>query len=108
MFTSGNPRLSAAQKCPEPVPDLHYFQREVQCVLQNPVMSVGEQTVTTDFMTTTAVSVQYFDVFLTLTSRLLIYGKYCSHVETAIATLDTLCKDREDVRMKLEVKQVDC
>uniref|UniRef100_A0A8C4IGS1 Vav guanine nucleotide exchange factor 3 n=1 Tax=Dicentrarchus labrax TaxID=13489 RepID=A0A8C4IGS1_DICLA len=34
--------------------------------------------------------------------RLLIYGKYCSHVETAIATLDYICKEREDVRMKLE------
>lgn len=38
-----------------------------------------------------------------LFSRLLIYGKYCSHVETAIATLDDICKNREDVRMKLEV-----
>ncbi|XP_055364029.1 guanine nucleotide exchange factor VAV3 isoform X2 [Betta splendens] len=35
-------------------------------------------------------------------SRLLIYGKYCSHVETAIASLDEICKNREDVRMKLE------
>uniref|UniRef100_A0A8D0AEE8 Vav guanine nucleotide exchange factor 3 n=1 Tax=Sander lucioperca TaxID=283035 RepID=A0A8D0AEE8_SANLU len=34
--------------------------------------------------------------------RLLIYGKYCSHVETAIASLDDICKDREDIRMKLE------
>uniref|UniRef100_A0AAX7TU53 Vav guanine nucleotide exchange factor 3 n=1 Tax=Astatotilapia calliptera TaxID=8154 RepID=A0AAX7TU53_ASTCA len=34
--------------------------------------------------------------------RLLIYGKYCSHVETAIATLDDISKNREDVRMKLE------
>uniref|UniRef100_A0A671UJB0 Vav guanine nucleotide exchange factor 3 n=1 Tax=Sparus aurata TaxID=8175 RepID=A0A671UJB0_SPAAU len=33
---------------------------------------------------------------------LLIYGKYCSHVESAIGTLDKICKDREDVRMKLE------
>uniref|UniRef100_A0AAZ3PJT9 Vav guanine nucleotide exchange factor 3 n=1 Tax=Oncorhynchus tshawytscha TaxID=74940 RepID=A0AAZ3PJT9_ONCTS len=33
---------------------------------------------------------------------LLIYGKYCSHVETAIIALDVICKDREDVRMKLE------
>uniref|UniRef100_A0A6Q2XF55 Vav guanine nucleotide exchange factor 3 n=1 Tax=Esox lucius TaxID=8010 RepID=A0A6Q2XF55_ESOLU len=35
-------------------------------------------------------------------SRLLIYGKYCSHVETAIVALDDICKNREDVRMKLE------
>lgn len=34
----------------------------------------------------------------------MIYGKYCSHVETAIALLDYVCKDKEDVRMKLEVE----
>uniref|UniRef100_A0A8C6PWS3 Vav guanine nucleotide exchange factor 3 n=1 Tax=Nothobranchius furzeri TaxID=105023 RepID=A0A8C6PWS3_NOTFU len=38
----------------------------------------------------------------THTSGLLIYGKYCSLVETAIVTLDSICKNREDVRMKLE------
>uniref|UniRef100_A0A673CIB7 Vav guanine nucleotide exchange factor 3 n=1 Tax=Sphaeramia orbicularis TaxID=375764 RepID=A0A673CIB7_9TELE len=43
-----------------------------------------------------------FQIFITFKERLLIYGKYCSHVETAIATLDDICKDREDVRMKLE------
>lgn len=37
-------------------------------------------------------------------ARLLIYGRYCSHVETAIGALDELCKDREDIRMKLEVR----
>lgn len=30
MFTAGNPRLSPPQKCPEPLPDLHHLQREVQ------------------------------------------------------------------------------
>ncbi|KAM6971620.1 guanine nucleotide exchange factor VAV3 [Tautogolabrus adspersus] len=43
-----------------------------------------------------------YQIFITFKERLLIYGKYCSHVETAIATLDYICKDREDVRMKLE------
>ncbi|TKS87918.1 Guanine nucleotide exchange factor VAV3 [Collichthys lucidus] len=43
-----------------------------------------------------------YQIFITFKERLLIYGKYCSHVETAIATLDCICKDREDVRMKLE------
>uniref|UniRef100_G3NBI3 Vav guanine nucleotide exchange factor 3 n=1 Tax=Gasterosteus aculeatus aculeatus TaxID=481459 RepID=G3NBI3_GASAC len=43
-----------------------------------------------------------FQIFITFKERLLIYGKYCSHVETAIAGLDDICKDREDVRMKLE------
>ncbi|XP_077409972.1 guanine nucleotide exchange factor VAV3 isoform X1 [Vanacampus margaritifer] len=41
-------------------------------------------------------------IFISFKERLLIYGKYCSDVETAIATLDSICKDREDVRMKLE------
>ncbi|XP_017287847.1 guanine nucleotide exchange factor VAV3 isoform X1 [Kryptolebias marmoratus] len=43
-----------------------------------------------------------FQIFVTFKERLLIYGKYCSHVETAIATLDDVCRHREDVRMKLE------
>ncbi|CAB1340866.1 unnamed protein product [Coregonus sp. 'balchen'] len=34
--------------------------------------------------------------------ELLIYGTYCSHVETAIVALDDICKHREDIRMKLE------
>ncbi|XP_059900686.1 guanine nucleotide exchange factor VAV3-like [Gadus macrocephalus] len=44
-----------------------------------------------------------YQVFVTYKERLLIYGQYCSHVETAIAALDSICKDKEDVRMKLEV-----
>uniref|UniRef100_A0A3B3Z695 Vav guanine nucleotide exchange factor 3 n=1 Tax=Periophthalmus magnuspinnatus TaxID=409849 RepID=A0A3B3Z695_9GOBI len=43
-----------------------------------------------------------YQIFITFKERLLIYGKYCSQVEIAIATLDNICKDREDVRMKLE------
>ncbi|XP_034428126.1 guanine nucleotide exchange factor VAV3 isoform X1 [Hippoglossus hippoglossus] len=43
-----------------------------------------------------------YQIFITFKERLLIYGKYCSHVETAIASLDDISKDREDVRMKLE------
>ena len=35
--------------------------------------------------------------------RLLIYGIYCSQVEIAIAVLDLICKEKEDVRLKLEV-----
>ena len=37
--------------------------------------------------------------------RLLIYGIYCSQVELAIAVLDLICKEKEDVRLKLEVGQ---
>uniref|UniRef100_A0A8C6PVP8 Vav guanine nucleotide exchange factor 3 n=1 Tax=Nothobranchius furzeri TaxID=105023 RepID=A0A8C6PVP8_NOTFU len=43
-----------------------------------------------------------YQIFISFKERLLIYGKYCSLVETAIVTLDSICKNREDVRMKLE------
>uniref|UniRef100_A0A8D3C4T3 Vav guanine nucleotide exchange factor 3 n=1 Tax=Scophthalmus maximus TaxID=52904 RepID=A0A8D3C4T3_SCOMX len=43
-----------------------------------------------------------YQIFISFKERLLIYGKYCSHVETAIGSLDDISKDREDVRMKLE------
>ncbi|XP_039590388.1 guanine nucleotide exchange factor VAV3 isoform X2 [Polypterus senegalus] len=43
-----------------------------------------------------------YQIFINYKERLLIYGKYCSHVETAIASLDDICKEKEDVRLKLE------
>lgn len=53
------------------------------------------------YSTANAVSTYRREMFCR--DRLLIYGKYCSQVETAIALLDYMCKDKEDVRMKLEV-----
>uniref|UniRef100_A0A673VY24 Vav guanine nucleotide exchange factor 3 n=1 Tax=Salmo trutta TaxID=8032 RepID=A0A673VY24_SALTR len=44
----------------------------------------------------------HLNIYTDIYSRLLIYGKYCSHVETAIVALDDICKHREDIRMKLE------
>ena len=35
--------------------------------------------------------------------RLLIYGQYCSHMETAQKTLDDLIATREEVKVKVEV-----
>ncbi|XP_053549756.1 guanine nucleotide exchange factor VAV3 isoform X2 [Bombina bombina] len=43
-----------------------------------------------------------YQVFLTYKERLLIYGVYCSEVESAISTLDNVSKSREDIRLKLE------
>lgn len=40
-----------------------------------------------------------------LPSRLLIYGKYCSHMEYAQNTLNHLLANREDVRQKVEVSR---
>ncbi|XP_054459600.1 proto-oncogene vav-like isoform X3 [Anoplopoma fimbria] len=41
-------------------------------------------------------------VFLKYKERLLLYGRYCSQVETATKHLDKLSNTREDIRMKLE------
>ncbi|XP_050989818.1 guanine nucleotide exchange factor VAV3b isoform X2 [Labeo rohita] len=41
-------------------------------------------------------------IFITYKDRLLLYGKYCSHVESAISLLDFICKEKEGVRLKLE------
>lgn len=43
-------------------------------------------------------------LYLVLCSfRLVIYGQYCSQVETAISCLDNISKTKEDVKLKLEV-----
>ncbi|XP_041640519.1 proto-oncogene vav-like [Cheilinus undulatus] len=41
-------------------------------------------------------------VFMSYKERLLLYGRYCSQVETATKHLDKLSCMREDIRMKLE------
>ncbi|CAF98144.1 unnamed protein product [Tetraodon nigroviridis] len=41
-------------------------------------------------------------VFLDYKERLLLYGSYCSQVETATKHLDKISGQREDIRMKLE------
>lgn len=41
-------------------------------------------------------------VFLNYKERLLLYGRYCSQVETATKHIDMLSNTREDIRMKLE------
>uniref|UniRef100_A0A668AW27 Vav 3 guanine nucleotide exchange factor b n=1 Tax=Myripristis murdjan TaxID=586833 RepID=A0A668AW27_9TELE len=43
-----------------------------------------------------------YQIFINYKDRLLIYGIYCSRVEIAIAVLDLICKEKEDVRLKLE------
>ncbi|XP_037132939.1 guanine nucleotide exchange factor VAV3-like isoform X1 [Syngnathus acus] len=43
-----------------------------------------------------------YRIFISYKERLLIYGVYCSRVEIAIAVLDLICKEKEDVRLKLE------
>uniref|UniRef100_A0A8C6UPU1 Vav 3 guanine nucleotide exchange factor b n=1 Tax=Neogobius melanostomus TaxID=47308 RepID=A0A8C6UPU1_9GOBI len=43
-----------------------------------------------------------YQIFIAYKERLLIYGIYCSRVEIAIAVLDLISKEKEDVRLKLE------
>ncbi|CAB1326842.1 unnamed protein product, partial [Coregonus sp. 'balchen'] len=43
-----------------------------------------------------------YQIFIAYKDRLLIYGIYCSNVEISIAVLDFICKEKEDVRLKLE------
>ncbi|XP_058497334.1 proto-oncogene vav-like isoform X1 [Solea solea] len=43
-----------------------------------------------------------YQVFLSYKERLLLYGRYCSEVETATKHLDKLSISREDIKMKLE------
>ncbi|KAK0146272.1 Guanine nucleotide exchange factor VAV3 [Merluccius polli] len=46
-------------------------------------------------------SLNLYQIFITYKERLLIYGIYCSQVEIAIAVLDLICKEKEDIRLKL-------
>ncbi|XP_073319959.1 proto-oncogene vav-like isoform X2 [Pagrus major] len=43
-----------------------------------------------------------YQVFLDYKERLLLYGRYCSQVETATKHLEKLSNMREDIKMKLE------
>ncbi|TRY95820.1 hypothetical protein DNTS_022040 [Danionella cerebrum] len=44
-----------------------------------------------------------YQIFIKYKERLVLYGKYCSQVESAISCLDDICKNREDVRQMLEL-----
>uniref|UniRef100_A0A8D2KTT3 Vav guanine nucleotide exchange factor 3 n=1 Tax=Varanus komodoensis TaxID=61221 RepID=A0A8D2KTT3_VARKO len=43
-----------------------------------------------------------YQIFISYKERLVIYGLYCSQVETAISSLDNISKTKEDVKLKLE------
>ncbi|XP_063742910.1 guanine nucleotide exchange factor VAV3-like isoform X1 [Eleginops maclovinus] len=43
-----------------------------------------------------------YQIFISYKERLLIYGMYCSRVEISIAVLDLICKEKEDIRLKME------
>ncbi|ELK05842.1 Guanine nucleotide exchange factor VAV3 [Pteropus alecto] len=43
-----------------------------------------------------------YQIFINYKERLVIYGQYCSGVESAISSLDYISKTKEDVKLKLE------
>ncbi|XP_036198171.1 guanine nucleotide exchange factor VAV3 isoform X4 [Myotis myotis] len=43
-----------------------------------------------------------YQIFINYKERLVIYGQYCSAVESAISSLDYVSKTKEDVKLKLE------
>ncbi|XP_078524579.1 guanine nucleotide exchange factor VAV3 [Lissotriton helveticus] len=43
-----------------------------------------------------------YQIFINYKERLVIYGQYCSQVETSISCLDNIAKTKEDVKLKLE------
>ncbi|EPQ03876.1 Guanine nucleotide exchange factor VAV3, partial [Myotis brandtii] len=43
-----------------------------------------------------------YQIFINYKERLVIYGQYCSAVESAISSLDYISKTKEDVKLKLE------
>ncbi|KAG7248399.1 hypothetical protein CRUP_021740, partial [Coryphaenoides rupestris] len=47
-------------------------------------------------------SLNLYQIFINYKESLLIYGIYCSRVEIAIAVLDRICKEKEDIRLKLQ------
>ncbi|XP_062847171.1 guanine nucleotide exchange factor VAV3 isoform X1 [Trichomycterus rosablanca] len=71
------------------IPDLVKVHKSLQQDIQN---SICHQSAS-----------NLYQIFIDYKERLLIYGKYCSQVEIAIACLDEICKNKEDVRQKLEV-----
>ncbi|XP_059201375.1 guanine nucleotide exchange factor VAV3-like isoform X3 [Centropristis striata] len=70
------------------IPDLVKVHKSLMVDLQDSILNKN--------------ALNLYQIFISYKERLLIYGIYCSHVEIAIAVLDLICKEKEDVRLKLE------
>ncbi|XP_054656501.1 guanine nucleotide exchange factor VAV3-like isoform X2 [Dunckerocampus dactyliophorus] len=70
------------------IPDLVKVHKSLMVDVQNSILNKN--------------ALNLYQIFISYKERLLIYGIYCSRVEIAIAVLDLICKEKEDVRIKLE------
>ncbi|GAA6236046.1 guanine nucleotide exchange factor VAV3-like isoform X1 [Lates japonicus] len=70
------------------IPDLVKVHKSLMADLQDSILNKN--------------ALNLYQIFISYKERLLIYGIYCSRVEIAIAVLDLICKEKEDVRLKLE------
>uniref|UniRef100_A0A665WZ53 Guanine nucleotide exchange factor VAV3-like n=1 Tax=Echeneis naucrates TaxID=173247 RepID=A0A665WZ53_ECHNA len=70
------------------IPDLVKLHRSLMVDVQDSILNKN--------------ALNLYQIFISYKERLLIYGIYCSRVEIAIAVLDFICKEKEDVRLKLE------
>uniref|UniRef100_A0A8C4HKP7 Osteoclast-stimulating factor 1 n=1 Tax=Dicentrarchus labrax TaxID=13489 RepID=A0A8C4HKP7_DICLA len=79
---------SILQVCARFQADLAHTHRNLLEEVRTSILSHGAKTL--------------YQVFLNYKERLLLYGRYCSQVETATKHLDKLSNMREDIKMKLE------
>ncbi|XP_078791551.1 guanine nucleotide exchange factor VAV3 isoform X7 [Oryzias latipes] len=70
------------------IPDLVKLHKSLMVDLQDSILNKN--------------ALNLHQIFISYKDRLLIYGIYCSQVEIAIAVLDFIVKEKEDVRLKLE------
>ncbi|CAJ1072620.1 guanine nucleotide exchange factor VAV3-like isoform X1 [Xyrichtys novacula] len=70
------------------IPDLVKVHKSLMVDLQDSILNKN--------------ALNLYQIFINYKDKLLIYGIYCSRVEIAIAVLDLICKEKEDVRLKLE------
>ncbi|KAI3353394.1 hypothetical protein L3Q82_019927, partial [Scortum barcoo] len=70
------------------IEDLAYTHRNLLGEVRNSISNNGARNL--------------YQVFLNYKERLLLYGRYCSQVETSTKHLDKLANTREDIKMKLE------
>nr|XP_028588458.1 guanine nucleotide exchange factor VAV3 isoform X1 [Podarcis muralis] len=70
------------------IPDLVKIHRSLTQDIHESIVNKGDQNL--------------YQIFISYKERLVIYGQYCSQVETAISCLDNISKTKEDVKLKLE------